>query len=155
MFLYRKKLHRLFSSAQRVLFSHLASTWKPKHRRQPIFRKETKRLSYKVYEEQLFRDVFQEQNFVTLKTTALYENDREVADISEMDVEDALALAKERAKRNAPKAGRPTSRSTIEIGYGEGRCTREAEFIWWPNLYSNPSANGKLSIRLYTKKVLV
>ena len=109
------------------------------HRRQPMFAKETKKLSFKVYEEQLFRELFEEQDFVTSKVKALYQSDKEVPDISDMDVEDALALAKERAKRNVQNAGRPTSSSAIEISCGEGRSTREVEFIWWPTLYSQDS----------------
>lgn len=118
-----------------------------------MFAKETKRISFKIYEEQLFRVIFEEQDVVTLKAKALYQNDKEVPDISEMDVEDALALSKERAKKNIQKLGRPTSSSTIEINYGEGRCTREMEFIWWPTLYSQDSGHGKLSVRFYLKKV--
>ena len=39
------------------------------HRRQPMFAKETKKLSFKVYEEQLFRELF-EEDFVTSKAKA-------------------------------------------------------------------------------------
>lgn len=118
-----------------------------------MFSRVTKRLSYKVYDEQLFRELLEEQQIITAKVEALYQNDSEVADISQMDVEDALALARERAKKNVRKAGRPTSKSTIEIGYGEGRCSREVEIVWWPTLYSRTSCHGKLSVRFYLKKV--
>ena len=60
-----------------------------RHRRQPTFIKDTKRLSYKIYDEQLFLEVMEEQRFVPLKFSALYRNDNEVADVAEMDVEDA------------------------------------------------------------------
>ena len=123
------------------------------HRRQPMFKKETKRLSYKIFDEQLFRELMEEQRLVPLKFSALYRNDNEVADLAEMDVEDALAMAKARAKKNIRDTGKPTSRSTIEIGHGEGRCTREVEFIWWPTLYSQTSGHGKLTVRYYLKKV--
>lgn len=124
-----------------------------RHRRQPMFKKETKRLSYKIFDEQLFREVMEEQRLVPLKFSALYRNDNEVADLAEMDVEDALAMAKARAKKNIRDTGKPTSRSTIEIEHGEGRYTREVEFIWWPTLYSQASGHGKLSVRYYLKKV--
>ena len=113
------------------------------------------RLSYKIYDEELFKELLQEQNRIAAKVEAMYHNDSEVPDISEMDVEDALALARERAKKNVQKAGRPTCRSSIEIGHGEGRCTREVEFIWWPTLYSEASCHGKLSVRFYLKKVSI
>ena len=84
------------------------------HRRQPVFAKHTKRVSVKIYDEQLFREVFEEQDFISLKANALYENDEEVPDIAELDVEDALALAKERAKKNAQRGGRPRRRRQQE-----------------------------------------
>ena len=118
-----------------------------------MFNKETKRLSYKIFVEQLFREVMEEQRLVPLKFSALYRNDNEIADLAEMDVEDALAMAKARAKKNIRDTGKPTSRSTIEIGHGEGRYTREVEFIWSPTLNSQTSGHGKLSVRYYLKKV--
>ena len=124
-----------------------------RHCRQPMFKKETKRLSYKIFVEQLFREVMEEQRLVPLKFSALYRNDNEIADLAEMDVEDAIAMAKARAKKNIRDTGKPTSRSTIEIGHGEGRYTREVEFIWWPTLYSQTSGHCKLSVRCYLKKV--
>ena len=39
-----------------------------------MFAKETKKLSFKVYEEQLFRELFEEQDFVTSKAKALYQS---------------------------------------------------------------------------------
>ena len=82
--------------------------------------KETKRLSYKMYDEQLFREFLEKQHSIPAKVEVLYQNDSEIADISEMNVEDALALARERAKKTTQKAGRPTSKSIIEIAYVEG-----------------------------------
>ena len=131
-------LHRLKSLS---LFSVRDVT----HRRQPM--------SYKIFDEQLFRELMEEQRLVPLKFSALYRNDNEVADLAEMDVEDALAMAKARAKKNIRDIGKPTSRSTIEIGHGEGHCTREVKFIWWPTLYSQTSGHGKLTVRYYLKKV--
>lgn len=121
------------------------------HKRQPMFRRKARRLSYKIYEEELFRRLLEEQDMLQLKTGALFRNDTEVPDISDMDVEDALAFAKRRAKQ---PVARPTSRSVLEIGLGEGRTTREVEFIWWPNLYSF-SSYGKLTVRFYVKKTSI
>ena len=126
-----------------------------RHRRHPIFTKETRRLSYKIYDEELFRKVLEEQSIIATNVKALFHNHSEVADIAEMDADDALAMTRERAKKNAQRVGRPTSKSSIEIGHGEERCTREVEFIWWPTLYSEASRNGKLSVRFYLKKVSI
>ena len=87
-----------------------------------MFKKDTKTLSYKIYDKQLFLEVMEKQRFVPLKFSALYHNDNEVANL-------AQAMAKARAKKNIHDAGKPTSRSTIEIEHGEGLCTREVEFI--------------------------
>ena len=67
-----------------------------------------------------------------------------------MSAEDAIAFAKQRARQSS----RPTSRSIMEIGLGEGRKTREVEFIWWPSLYSY-SSYGKLTIRFFVKKTSI
>ena len=124
-----------------------------KHKRQPIFKRNTRRLSYKVYEEDTFRRLLEEQDALQYRPGAFFRNDQEVAvaDISEMDAEEALALAKQRARR---PAGRPTSRSVIEISSGEGRCSREVEFIWWPSLYSH-LPYGKLTIRFFVRKTSI
>ena len=123
-----------------------------KHKRQPIFKRSTRRLSYKVYEENTFQRLLEEQNSLEFRPGALFRNDQEVPDLSEMDAEEALAMAKKRARK--PTAARPTSRSVIEIGHGEGRCTREVEFIWWPSLYSH-SPYGKLTIRFFIRKTSI
>lgn len=75
-------------------------------------------------EDEKFREILEEQDSVVFRPGALFRNDEEVPDISEMDAEEALALARQRAKK---PAARPTSRSVIEIGLEEGRCTREVE----------------------------
>lgn len=120
-----------------------------KHRRQPIFKRSTRRFSYKIFDEESFQWLLEEQKDLHYKPMALFRNDEEVEDISEMGVEEALALAKQRARRTV--SARPTSRSFIEIGIGEGRRTREVELIWWPGLYSH-SQYGKLTIRYFLRK---
>lgn len=121
------------------------------HKRQPIFKRNTRCLSYKVFEEETFREVLQEQSSLAYRPGALFCNDEEVFNISELDPEEALALAKQRARR---PAGKPTSRWPFEIGLGEGRCTREVDFIWWPYLYSH-SRYSKLTMRLFIRKTSI
>ena len=48
----------------------------------------------------------------------------------------------------------PGRRRKSSLGPRQRRTTREVEVIWWPDLYST-TRNGKLSIRLYIKKVTV
>ena len=122
-----------------------------KHLRQPIFKRSTRRFSYKIFDEENFFRLLDEQNVLQFRPGALFRNHEEVPDVSEMDAEEALALAKQRS-RNA--AARPTSRSRIEVSMGEGRCTREVELIWWPGLYSY-SSYGKLTVRFFVRKTSV
>lgn len=57
-----------------------------------------------------------------------------------MEAEESLAFARVRARK---PASRPTSHSFIDIGLGEGRCTREVELmICWPSLYPQSSQFG-------------
>ena len=140
-------LHRLESPS-------LFSVRDARHRRQPIFRKEARRLSFKIFEEQRFRDVLEEQFTVVYKPAALFNNDMEVHDeVSDMDAEEAIAFAVKRARGLVDNA-RPTSRSMFDICQGEGRRTREVEFIWWPQIYRF-SQYGKLTIRSYIKKTSI
>lgn len=110
------------------------------HRCQPVFKRSSRHLLYKIYDAELFRMLLEDQSTVQFKSGALFRNDEEVPDISDMNVEDAIAFAEQWARQSS----RPTSRSLMEIGQIEGRKTREVEFIWWPSLYSY-SSYGKLS----------
>ncbi|RMX59709.1 hypothetical protein pdam_00026000, partial [Pocillopora damicornis] len=86
--------YRLFSSTRAVFSSHFASVGK----------------------------ILEEQDSLLFKSHALFSNQDEVPDISNMEAEEALEFAKARAKKPVP---RPTSRSSMEISTGEGRSTRE------------------------------
>lgn len=120
-----------------------------RHLRQPIFKRKARRFSYKIFNEETFERVLQEQDILQFRPRALFRNSDEVADVSEMPAEEALAYARARARK---QDSRPTSRSIIEIGQGEGRCTRELELVWWPSLYSRCSEYGKLTFRFFVTK---
>lgn len=127
----------------------LDSVREVKHCRQPIFKRNTRRFSYKIFDEESLRKLLDEQDVRQFRPGALFRNHEEVADISDMVAEEALELAKRRARHHT--TAKPTSRSVIEIGIGEGRCTREVELIWWPDLYSF-SQYGKLTVRFFVRK---
>ena len=91
------------------------------HRRQPIFKRTERRLSYKIFEEQTFKRILEEHDSLLFKSHALFSNQDEVPDISNMEAEEALEFAKARAKKPVP---RPTSRSSMEISMGEGGLRR-------------------------------
>lgn len=98
--------------------------------------RKARRLAYKVFNGESFERVLEEQGTLQLRPRALFRNNDEVPDVSEMEAEEALAVARVRARK---PASRPTSRSFIDIGLGEGRCTREVELIWLPSIYSQSS----------------
>lgn len=57
---------------------------------------------------------------------------------------DKIALAKAHA-RGETSDNRPTSYSSLVVGTGEGRATRESELIWWLDLDTSVLNYGKLS----------
>ena len=128
----------------------LDSVRKVRHRCQPIFKRRSRRLLQKIYDEEVFREFLEHQSTVQFKSGALFRNDKEVLDISDLNAEGAIAFAKQRARQTS----RPTSRSVMDIGLGEGRKTREVEFIWWPSLYSH-SSYGRFTVRFYIKKTSI
>ena len=95
------------------------------------------------------------QNEIVFQETAVYINDEETNDFPAVSVEDfdpraAIEAAKRRAQvRNLL---RPTSRSRMTVGEGEGSATREFELQWWPNLYKVNF--GKLTFRFFVQKSL-
>ena len=121
------------------------------HRRQPIFKRETRRFSYKIFDEQKFKRMLEEQETLAFKPSASFCNHEEIPDLGEMNAEEALEFAKARARR---PSRRPTSRSLIDIGIGEGRSTREVELIWWPSLYAS-SPYGKFTLRFFVRKTSI
>lgn len=107
-----------------------------------------------MFDLEKFLDVFGEAN---IKCNQLYSGSNEIPDF-ETTLRGATAVelleaAKKRGSINYEKRVRPTSRSEIIVGFGEGRATREIELIWWPNLYQ--SKHGKLTIRYFIGKANV
>ena len=117
------------------------------HLRQPIFKRRARR--YKIFNEETFERLLEEQDMLQFRPRALFRNRDEVPDVLEMSPEEALVYARTRARK---KDSGPTSRSCIDIGPCEGRCTREVELIWWPGLYSRCSQYGKLTLRFFVRK---
>ena len=97
-----------------------------KHLHQPIFTRKARRFSYKIFNEETFERLLGEQDMLQFRPRALFRNSDEVPDLSEIPAEEALAYARARARK---QDSRPTSRSLLEIGPGEGCCTREVELI--------------------------
>ena len=89
---------------------------------------------------------------VTLNTEVLFAGNKqcEVSQTSAPSAQEEILLAKQRAhmpERNT----QPSSKSSIVVGYGEGRATREIELIWWPDLYTY-TKHGQLVLRMFIEK---
>lgn len=104
----------------------------------------------------IFEEIVNEQQAITFKSKRAFCNDREVPILEQnANAEDAIAAAKLRAgSRFIVKSNNPTSISELVISEGEGRATREMEFLWYPNLYKI-SPQGKLAIRFYISKTTI
>ena len=68
-----------------------------------------------------------------------------------LSAEEEILRAKQRAHVLGRKSKRPSSKTSLIVGYGEGRATREIEIIWWPDLYSM-SEHGQMVIRIFLEK---
>ena len=121
----------------------------------PIYSRATRRLSYKLFDLQTFLDVFQGFN---VNRRILFCGENEMPHSTEAEVNEGSATELIRAaleRGNTIYSWRIrttcTSRSELIVGLGQGRATREAELIWWPDLYK--SDHGKLTVRLFIEKV--
>ena len=95
---------------------------------------------------------------VKLKEVSLYCGNEEVEnagnDPMDLDPLEELRRAKNRSFWNTEMPEkRPDYKGTLEVSQGEGRATREVELIWWPDLFSAASNQGKLTVRFFLKKV--
>ena len=53
----------------------------------------------------------------------------------QLSLEDEIKAALQRDPWSTDKRqhdARPTLHASLEVGEGQGRCTREVEVIWWP-----------------------
>ena len=67
-----------------------------------------------------------------------------------LSAEEEIARAKARVNAGQKRKW-PSSKSTLTVGYEEGRATREIEFIWWSDLYSL-TQHGKMVLRMFIEK---
>ena len=133
------------------------------YKKPPFYCPSTRRVSYKMYSLTSFTDALHEQTLLKLNDTAWYSDLQEVEKRSDLSPQEELQAAKNRSfwstVRNEESSGdlltkRLTAKASLEVGPRQGRTTREVEVICWPDLYST-TRNGKLSTRLYIKKVTV
>lgn len=121
------------------------------HKAQPCYQSKTKRISYKIFDVDGFLEVLDEGK-VDFQQEVLFTGYNHVEnETTPLSAEEEIQRAKQMAHAPATKRKRPSSKTSLIVGYGEGRATRELEVIWWPDLY-NLSEHGQMVIRFFLKK---
>ena len=110
------------------------------HKTQPSYMSCTRRKSYKIFDCDIFLKALDEDE-AALNTEVLYAGNNLCEGqghdpATPLSAEQEILQAKQRAHLPGEKRRRPSSKSLMIVGYGEGRATREIELIWWPDLYS-------------------
>lgn len=125
-----------------------------RHRAQPCYQSATLKVSYKLFHLDQLLSALEEQPIVSPHRELLFEGN-EISNAGHegnLSAEDEIARAKARMYTPAGnKRRRPSSKSSLQVGLGEGRATREVEIIWWPNLYT-VTEHGQMIIRMYIHK---
>lgn len=122
------------------------------HRKQPCYQAKTRKISYKIFEVEHYFNAFKDSE-MNLNAEVLFAGNMAIDedDGVPLSAEEEIARAKQGAHMVGRKRKNPSSKSTLIIGYGEGRATREVELIWWPDLY-NFTDHGRLEIRMFQEK---
>lgn len=123
------------------------------HKAQPSYKSVTRKISYKIFNPEGFFNTLEESE-VTLNTEVLFSGnvvcDEQTSTTTPLSAEEEIARAKQRVHQRQQRK-RPSSKSTLVVGPGEGRSTREIELIWWPGLYSLTD-HGQLVVRMFVEK---
>ena len=130
---------------------HVNSVREVCHKAQPGYKGTTLKLSYKIWDLGKLLDALEGQSLVTLNTDVLFSGNEECERQDELTAEEEIKRAKRQVYVPGYKRKRPSSKSLLIVGYGEGRATREAELIWWPHLYT-ATAHGQMVLRMYIEK---
>ena len=123
------------------------------HKAQPMYRNEARKVSYKIFDINQFTNVLGEQNLVTFHPEVSFSGEKEYRSepTEVLTAEEEIEQAKQRGRKAVDQRRRLSSKSTLVVGYGEGRANREVELIWWPNLYTFFN-HGQLAIRIFIEK---
>lgn len=123
------------------------------HKAQPAYKSLSRKLSYKMYDIEQFWSALEEQHAVNFEEEIVYSGNEpsQTNEPSSLTAAEEIEKAKLRARLPPQARKRPSSKSTLIVGLGEGRATREIELIWWPDLYSI-SQYGRLVVRMYIEK---
>lgn len=91
---------------------------------------------------------------MSIKKEMLFSGTQELSRPSLLTIEEEIEAAAQRDPWSEGNSERATMHANVEIGLGEGRCTREVEVIWWPDVYDTTN-NGHFTLRFYLEKVSV
>lgn len=127
------------------------------HHRKLPYRVETKRVSYRLYSLASIDRVLSENGALALQQSESYAGfnplPADVQQEKQLSIRERIIHARQRGAAGYLERVKdtPTSKSTINCGWGEGRTTREIELIWWPQLYQI-SQYGKVQLRFHVNK---
>lgn len=68
-----------------------------------------------------------------------------------LSAEEEIRRVKQKVHMLGAKRRRASSKTSLTIGYGKGRATRELEVICWPDLYQF-SEHGQMIVRFFLEK---
>lgn len=123
------------------------------HWRSPKLMKSTRRFSYKVAEYDTLRKSLEEQKTIEVKKEMHFVNGEVSSQDSHNRNKSADEILEEAVASSSFEQPRSKeTRSMISVSCCEGRLSREAEFIWYPNLYSDDVQFGKLELRIFVNK---
>ena len=122
------------------------------HRAVP-YRVQAKKVSYRVHSLAALKDTLQVQQSVLLSTKVAFRHFEPVENTKKvLTMKEKIARARASATDKAyPERQQPTCHITLEISEGEGRCTREAEIIYLPQLYKHNDC-CKFQLRFFVLK---
>ena len=122
------------------------------HKQQPCYKSTTRRILYKMFDSETLFLALEEQGLVELKTEVMFAGNTpcpedEETSSSSLTAEGEIARAKQSVYRLENRR-RPSSKSLLVVGLGEGQATREVEIIWWPELY-RWTRHGQMTVRFF------
>lgn len=130
------------------------------HRAVP-YRTRAKRVAYRLHSLTALKSVLEEQKAVKLNPKVAFRHFEQVEGMESSSSSSSILSMKDkiaRAKSNATNLAypermeqTPTSRIALVISEGEGRSTREAEIIYWPDLYKITNS-FKFQLRFFILK---
>jgi len=99
------------------------------HKAQPSYKGLTHKISYKIFDFEHFLEALEEGDVsfdqdVLYSGNSLVEREQMIAPLS---AEEEILRAKQRVHVPVRKRKRPSSKTSLIVGYGEGKATREIE----------------------------